>query len=77
MMEILQRLTPIFRDTFADDSIIIDENTTADDIEAWDSLSHVNLILAIEIAFEIEFSQREVMSFQNVGDMAACIESKI
>jgi len=76
-MEILQRLTPIFRDTFADDSIIIDENTTADDIEAWDSLSHVNLILAIEIAFEIEFSQREVMSFQNVGDMAACIESKI
>ena len=77
MMEILQRLTPIFRDTFADDSIIIDENTTADDIEAWDSLSHVNLILAIEIAFDIEFSQREVMSFQNVGDMAACIESKI
>jgi len=77
MMNIINKLTPIFRETFADESLVINKKSTADDIDAWDSLSHVNLILAIEIAFEIEFSQREIMSFQNVGDMASCIEKKI
>ena len=77
MMNIVNKLTPIFRETFADESLEINEKSTADDIDAWDSLSHVNLILAIEIAFEIEFSQREIMSFQNVGDMVSCIEKKI
>ena len=77
MMNIVNKLTPIFRETFADESLVINKKSTADDIDAWDSLSHVNLILAIEIAFEIEFSQREIMSFQNVGDMASCIEKKI
>jgi len=40
-------------------------------------LSHVNLIIAIELAFDIEFTQREIMSFNNVGDMVACVEGKI
>lgn len=73
---ILEKFTEIFRETFGDDSIEISESTTADDISGWDSFSHVNLILAIELAFDIEFSQREVMSFMNVGDMMAAVENK-
>jgi acyl carrier protein len=76
MMMILEKFTEIFRETFGDDSIEISESTTADDISGWDSFSHVNLILAIELAFDIEFSQREVMSFMNVGDMMAAVENK-
>ena len=76
-MEIMEKFTNVFRETFNDDSIKITKETTADDIDAWDSLSHVNLIIAIELAFDIEFSQREIMSFNNVGDMVACVEGKI
>jgi len=76
-MEIMEKFTNVFRETFNDDSIKITKETTADDIDAWDSLSHVNLIIAIELAFDIEFTQREIMSFNNVGDMVACVEGKI
>ena len=73
----MEKFTNVFRETFNDDSIKITKETTADDIDAWDSLSHVNLIIAIELAFDIEFTQREIMSFNNVGDMVACVEGKI
>jgi acyl carrier protein len=74
---ISDRLTKVFREVFGDDSITLDAKTTADDIEGWDSLSHINLIIAIEIAFEIEFTQQEIRSFNNVGEMQNCIEGKI
>jgi acyl carrier protein len=49
---------------------------TADDVDGWDSLSHVNLNLAIEYGFNIRFSQKEILSFKNVGDLLKCIERK-
>jgi acyl carrier protein len=74
---ISDQLTKVFREVFGDESITLDTQTTADDIDGWDSLSHINLIIAIEIAFGIEFTQQEIRSFNNVGDMQKCIEEKI
>lgn len=76
-MNVRERLNAIFCEVFDDDEIVIAPETTADDIEGWDSMSHVNLILAIETRFQIRFSQGELLSFQNVGDLQSSIESKI
>ena len=75
-MMISEQLTKVFREVFGDDTITLDEQTTADQIEGWDSMSHINLIIAIEIAFGIEFTNEEIRSFNNVGDMQKCIEGK-
>ena len=77
MDAIYEKLTAIFREVFDDPEIEIKPESTADDIEEWDSLTHMNLILMIELKFDFEFNQREVMGFQNVGDMAACIQKKL
>ena len=74
---ISEQLTKVFREVFGDGTITLDAQTTADDIDGWDSMSHINLIIAIEIAFGIEFSNEEIRSFNNVGEMQKCIESKI
>jgi acyl carrier protein len=74
---ISDELTNVFREVFGDDSITLNAQTTADDIDGWDSLSHINLIIAIEIAFGIEFTQHEIRSFNNVGDMQKCIDEKV
>jgi len=71
-----EQLTNVFRGVFGDDTITLNDQTTADQIEGWDSMSHINLIIAIEIAFKIEFSNEEIRSFNNVGEMQKCIESK-
>lgn len=70
-------LNGIFRQVFDDDSIHISSEMTANDIDGWDSLSHVNLIVAVETKFCIRFSQKELLTFRNVGDLLKCIESKI
>ena len=73
---ISEQLTKVFREVFGDDTINLNEQTTADQIEGWDSMSHINLIIAIEIAFGIEFTNEEIRSFNNVGDMQQCINEK-
>ncbi len=70
-------LTGVFQQVFEDDTIRINEKTTADDIDGWDSLSHVNLIVAVETTFNVRFSQKELLTFKNVGDLVRSIESKI
>jgi len=50
---------------------------TANDVDGWDSLSHINLIVAVESAFKIRFNQKELLTFKNIGDLLASIESKI
>jgi len=75
-MDLQERLNPIFREVFENDSINITPQTTANDVEGWDSLSHVTLILAIETEFKIRFTQRELMTFKNVGDLMAFIRIK-
>ena len=71
--QILQRLNKIFREVFDDDSIYVDRNTTADDIEDWDSLEHITLIGAVENEFRMRFKMHEVSTMKNVGEMVDII----
>lgn len=73
----MDRLNDIFCEVFDDDDIKITPEITANDVDGWDSLSHVNLIVAIESKFNIRFNQKELLSFKNVGDLLNCICSKI
>lgn len=74
MEAIYQKLTEIFREVFDDPGIVINADTTADDIEEWDSMSHINLILMVELKFNIEFSPKEIRGFNNTGEMAKVIQ---
>ena len=73
--EIMKKITEIFHDVFDDESIVLSDSTTADDIEDWDSLSHITLISEIEDAFGIKFSMKDVTDVKNVGEMFIRIES--
>lgn len=74
--EIFERLNKVFRDVFDDESINVDENTTSDDIEDWDSLEHIRLINAVEDEFNIRFKMKEVSGMANVGEMAEIIAKR-
>lgn len=76
-MNINEKLTDIFKEVFDDETIILSDDLTADDVDAWDSLSYVNLIIAVEIAFDIEFKQSEILNFANVGELKQSIISKL
>ncbi|CAM3178329.1 hypothetical protein SPAN111604_08685 [Sphingomonas antarctica] len=69
-------LTDVFRDVFEDDDLHLNADMTADDVEDWDSLSHMRLILSVEKAFGIHFSTVEVGSLNTVGDLVRLIRSK-
>jgi acyl carrier protein len=64
----------IFREIFDDDSLVISENMLKTEIEDWDSIAHVNLVLAIEEEFSIRFTTDEVASVKSVGDFMAVIK---
>jgi acyl carrier protein len=76
-MKTIEALTEVFRQVFEDPGITLKPETTANDVEGWDSLSHINLMMAVENRFNIRFSQKEVISFKNVGDLARCVEGKL
>lgn len=73
---LLYRLNEVFRDVFDDNKICVDEYTTADDIEDWDSLEHINLIGAVEQEFKMRFKMKEVSSMKNVGEMIGIIAER-
>jgi len=75
--EILKRVEQIFREELGQDGIVLNDETTAEDVDGWDSLSHVQLVAVMEDAFGIEFSSREILSWDNVGDLINTIEKKI
>lgn len=75
--EILERLTIVFRSVFDDEEIILTEETTAADIDDWDSLEHINLLVAVEQEFNIKFNMNEVSNMKNVGEMIDIIISRI
>lgn len=75
--EVFEKLNEVFRDVFDDEEITVTETTTADDIEDWDSLEHINLLAAVEQEFGIKFNMGQVVSMKNVGEMAEIIMSKI
>ncbi|MCR4763982.1 MAG: acyl carrier protein [Lachnospiraceae bacterium] len=75
--EVLERLQPVFRDVFDDDSITVTAETTAADVDGWDSLEHINLINAVEQAFGMKFDMGQILTMKNVGEMADIILSRI
>lgn len=76
-MTTIEKLNAIFCQVFDDETLMIKPVTTANDVDGWDSLSHVNLIVAVESSFSIKFSQKEIVSFKNVGDLLRSIENKM
>ena len=74
---ILQELEETFRIFFKNDSIILTIETMADDIEYWDSLSHIGLINTIEKQYSLTFNFNDVLSFETVGDMVNCIQNQL
>lgn len=75
--EIFEIVNEVFRDVFDDEEITVNALTTADDIEDWDSLEHINLIAAMESRFGMKFTMGEVVSMKNVGEMVDIIISRI
>ena len=75
--EVFERLNNVFRDIFDDDSIVVTEETTSNDIEDWDSLEHIKLVVAVEQEFGIKFNMNEVTTMKNVGEMVDIILSRI
>ncbi len=71
------KINEIFRQVFDDNSLSVREDMTAKDVEGWDSLTHVNLIVAVEKRFKVAFSTKEVMALRNVGDFLRLIEKKL
>ena len=76
-MDLLEQLTPIFRQIFDDETIVITRQTTADDIDGWDSLSHMNLVMAVELKFKVRFALGELPGLRNVGDLADSLAKKL
>ena len=76
-MSIVEPLTDIFREVFDDDDITLSSEMTADAVDGWDSLSHVNLIVTIETRLNIKFTQKELLTFKNVGDLSDSIHTKL
>ncbi len=76
-MTTMEELNGVFRTVFDDEEIQIRRETTANDIAGWDSLSHVNLITAVEARFGIRFNQKELLTMKNVGSLLDLVEAKI
>ena len=74
--EIVSRLTPIFRDVFNNDTLVVSEGMTAKDVPTWDSLSNINMIIAVEKAFGVKFRIKDVRALKNVGELLERIKSK-
>lgn len=75
--EIFEGLNQVFRDVFDDEEITVGETTTAADIEEWDSLEHINLIVAVERHFGMKFTMGEVTGMKDVGAMADIIGERV
>jgi acyl carrier protein len=75
--EVFNKLTGIFRNVFNNDSLILTNELTANDVEGWDSLSHMLLITEIEGSFSIKFKLKDLNKMRNVGDMVDIIISKL
>lgn len=75
--EIIGKLTSIFKDVFNNQSLILKDSLTANDVDNWDSLTHMLLITEIEEGFSIKFKLKDLNKMRNVGDMIEIIMSKL
>ncbi len=73
---IYTKLTSIFHDVFDDDSLVLRPDLTADDVDEWDSLSHLRMIMTVQKEFGIKLSASEIGQLKNVGDLANLVASK-
>ena len=73
----LAELGAVFKQVFDDDSIELTRETTADDIDDWDSLTHMNLVIALELKFKIKFALGELQRMKNVGDLLDLVTRKL
>jgi len=73
LQDILQEVTKIFTHVLENPGILLKEETTAADIEDWDSLNHIHLVVAIEKRFNVRFTSKELRSFANVGDLCRAL----
>ncbi len=76
MEKILNELSLLFKDVLEVDSVVLSESTTAEDVEDWDSLTHIMLITEIEKKYKIKFTSSEITGFKNAGELANSILSK-
>jgi acyl carrier protein len=74
--DILEQITLAVREVLEDDEVVLTESTVASDVHGWDSLSHVEIVVAIERRFKVRFTSREIQSFKNVGEMCEAIAAK-
>ena len=75
--QILEKVSSIFQEILDDDTLAIERPTTADDIDDWDSLTHIQLVVAIEKSFKIRFKGEEIQGYGNVGEMCDAIVAKL
>lgn len=74
---IYDRMTTILREVFDDDALVARQDLTAKQVDGWDSLAHIRLVLSVEKAFKIKFSAAEVGKLKNVGEFVSLIQSKL
>lgn len=74
--QIYARLAEVFRDVFDEDSIELTPQLTAKDVDGWDSLAHIRLILTVEKAFKVKFSTSEIGKLENVGELVKLIKAR-
>jgi acyl carrier protein len=74
--EVLKQVNDVFIDTLDNEDIVLTYETTANDVDDWDSLNHIQLVVAIEKLFKIRFTSHEIQSWNNVGEMIDCILKK-
>jgi acyl carrier protein len=75
--EILKQINTIFIELFDDNSIVLNELSDTSNIEAWDSLNHIQVITAVEKKFKIRFDLNDLLNFQNIGDLCRGVQSKL
>jgi len=71
--DVFQELNEVFQDVFDDETISVNDSTTSKDIEDWDSLEHINLVVSIEKRFKMKFTMGEITEMKNVGEMVNII----
>lgn len=74
--EILKQVNDVFVDVLDNEGLVLNDNTTANDVDEWDSLTHIHLVVAIEKHFKIRFTSQEIQSWNNIGELVSCIASK-
>lgn len=74
--KVMDKLTDVFHDVFEDDELVLTPELSADDVDDWDSLSHIRLILSVQRAFNVKISPAETSRLKNVGELVSLIESK-